>query len=51
MLKRNKEEKEYFKFRKKDWRKYLLALILILIYLFPFYVIVMMSFKPITDTL
>lgn len=50
MLKRNKEEKEYFKFRKKDWWKYLLALILILIYLFPFYVIVMMSFKPITDT-
>lgn len=48
--KKENSEKEHFKFRKKDWWKYLLAVILILIYLFPFYVIVVMSFKPITDT-
>lgn len=47
--KKENSEKEHFKFRKKDWWKYLLAVILILIYLFPFYVIVVMSFKPITD--
>ena len=36
----NREEVEHYKFQKKDWWKYLIALGLLFIYLFPFYIII-----------
>ncbi len=43
-----KEEK--IKFRLRDWWKYLISLLLLVIYLFPFYVILNVSLKSFTDT-
>lgn len=37
------------KYWKKNWWKHILQLLVLLAYIMPFYVIVMMSFKPITD--
>lgn len=41
---------ERIKFRLKDWWKYVLALALLFIYLFPFYVIINVSLKTFEDT-
>ncbi|EET62107.1 ABC transporter, permease protein [Marvinbryantia formatexigens DSM 14469] len=41
---------ERMKFRKKDWWKYLISLFLLLIYLFPFYIIINVSLKDFADT-
>lgn len=44
------EETERFKFRKKDWWKYLIGLALLFIYLYPFFIIINVSLKPFGDT-
>lgn len=44
------DEIERLRFRKKDWWKYLIALGLLFIYLFPFYIIINVSLKAFTDT-
>lgn len=44
------EETERFKFRKKDWWKYLIGLVLMFIYLYPFFIIINVSLKPFGDT-
>lgn len=44
------DEMERLRFRKKDWWKYLIALGLLFIYLFPFYIIINVSLKAFTDT-
>lgn len=41
---------EKMKFQAKDWWKYLISLLLLLIYLFPFYVIINVSLKSFNDT-
>ena len=46
----NREEVEHYKFQKKDWWKYLIALGLLFIYLFPFYIIINVSLKSFADT-
>ena len=43
-------QEEKIRFRAKDWWKYLISLVLIVIYLFPFYVIINVSLKSFTDT-
>lgn len=44
------EQEERIKFRVKDWWKYLLSMFLLLVYLFPFYVIINVSLKAFNDT-
>ncbi len=44
------EETEHFKFRKKDWWKYLISIALLFIYLYPFFIIINVSLKPFGDT-
>lgn len=41
---------EKMKFRKKDWWKYLVSLFLLIVYLFPFYIIINVSLKSFNDT-
>ena len=43
------EMNEKMPFRAKDWWKYLISLALLVIYLFPFYVIINVSLKSFTD--
>lgn len=43
------EREEKMKFQAKDWWKYLLSLFLLVVYLFPFYVIINVSLKPFSD--
>lgn len=43
-------EEEKIPFRKKDWWKYLICVMLLLIYLFPFYIIINVSLKTFNDT-
>ena len=38
------------KFRAKDWWKYLVSIALLIIYLFPFYIIINVSLKAFSDT-
>ncbi|NBJ93632.1 carbohydrate ABC transporter permease [Parablautia muri] len=53
-LKINKEpalfEDEKMPFKAKDWWKYLISLFLLIIYLFPFYVIINVSLRSFSDT-
>lgn len=44
------DETESIPFRLKDWWKYLISLLLLVIYLFPFYIIINVSLKSFTDT-
>lgn len=44
------ETEEKMKFRAKDWWKYLVSLFLLVVYLFPFYVIINVSLKSFNDT-
>jgi raffinose/stachyose/melibiose transport system permease protein len=44
------EKEPSIPFRKKDWWKYIISLIILFIYLFPFYVIINVSLKPFNDT-
>lgn len=44
------EREEKMKFKAKDWWKYLLSLFLLIVYLFPFYVIINVSLKSFGDT-
>lgn len=46
---RDPDEVDKIPWRKKDWWRYLISCILLLIYLFPFYVIVMVSLKTFND--
>ena len=43
------EREEKMKFQAKDWWKVLLSLFLLVVYLFPFYVIINVSLKPFSD--
>ena len=44
------EHIEKMEFRAKDWWKYLISLCLLIIYLFPFYIIINVSLKSFQDT-
>ena len=44
------EMNEKMPFRAKDWWKYLISLALLVIYLFPFYIIINVSLKSFNDT-
>lgn len=44
------ESEEKMKFRAKDWWKYLVSIALLIIYLFPFYIIINVSLKAFSDT-
>ena len=44
------ETEEKMKFRAKDWWKYLVSIALLIIYLFPFYIIINVSLKAFSDT-
>lgn len=44
------EKEEKMVFRVKDWWKYLVSLALLVVYLFPFYIIINVSLKAFTDT-
>ncbi len=44
------DQEERVPWRKKDWWRYLVSALLLLVYLFPFYVIIMVSLKTFNDT-
>ena len=44
------ESEEKMKFRARDWWKYLVSIALLIIYLFPFYIIINVSLKAFSDT-